>query len=108
MGHPQTDWSLTCDAPRGVELLGYETENGYLINFVDLRFDDERVSTSPFTIKVKLPKGRELASVKLLPTGEDLDFSVAGGYLTFKTPETQLFAMFEITVKYFFQNRISY
>ena len=99
MGHPKTNWSLTCDASRGVELLGYETEKGYLINFVDLRFDDERVSTSPFTIKVKLPKGRELASVKLLPTGEDLDFSVADGYLTFKTPETQLFAMFEITVK---------
>ncbi|MBQ8431705.1 MAG: alpha-L-fucosidase [Clostridia bacterium] len=99
LGAPEKEWSLTCDARRQVELLGFETENGYYVNFVDLLFDDERVTTRPFTVKLRIPAGREVASVNLLPTGAPLDFSVRDGELTFRTPETELIAMFEIKQK---------
>ena len=99
MGVPESEWSLTCDARRQVEIFGFEKEDGYLVNFVDLLFDDERVSTRPFTVKVKLPQGRAVASVHLLPGGKEIDFSVSENVLFFKTPETELFAMIEIILK---------
>ena len=99
MGHPKTNWSMTCDARRQVELFGYETENGYLINFVDLLFDDERIPTAPFTVKLKLPEGRSVSAVRLLPDGAALDFAVTDGELTIRTSETELFAMLEVSLK---------
>jgi hypothetical protein len=99
MGHPQKDWRLTCDARRQVELFGYETEQGYLVNFVDLLFDDERVPTQPFTVRIKLPHGKEASSVRLLPSETELDFSVSNGVLTFQTPKTELCAFFAIDLK---------
>ena len=76
----------------------YETEKGYSISFVDLLFDDERVTTSPFTIRVKIPGGKQVESVRLLPEGQELLFDVTDGVLTFKTPETELFGMIEVTL----------
>ena len=99
MGHLEKNWRLTCDARRQVELFGYETEQGYLVNFVDLLFDDEHIPVAPFTVKLKLPKGRAASAVRLLPNGAALDFAVTDGELIFKTPETELFAMFEILLE---------
>jgi hypothetical protein len=99
MGCPVAEWTMTFDARRQVELFGYETEQGYLVNFVDLLFDDERVPTESFSVKVRIPREKEVAAVRRLPNGETIDFSLSNGVLTFKTPKTELFAMLAIDLR---------
>lgn len=99
MGAPKDTRTLTCDARRQVELLGFVREKGYYVNAVDLLFDDERVSTRPFTVRLRLKEGEAVESVRLLPTGKPLDFSVRDGVLTFEVSEFELLAMLEVNLK---------
>ena len=96
MGAPQREWSLTCDARRQVELLGYRREKGYYVCAVDLLFDDERISTRSFTVRLRLKENERIRSVRLLPTMEKIAFSLTDGVLTFPVPEFELISMIEV------------
>ena len=96
MGAPQREWSLTCDARRRVELLGYRREKGYYVCAVDLLFDDERISTRSFMVRLRLKENERIRSVRLLPTMEKIAFSLTDGVLTFSVPEFELISMIEV------------
>jgi hypothetical protein len=80
------------DAPKNVEITAFENPDSITVNAVVL--DEETISTpaAPFTIRCK----GEAKSVKLLPKGTELPFTVEDGYTVFMTRELHIFDMYEL------------
>ena len=98
-GAPEHTLTLSCNARRQIELLGFETERGYYVNAVDLRFDDERIPTQSFEVWLRIPDKKTVESVRVLPDGAPLAFTLSDGILRFSVPSFELVTMLEILIK---------
>lgn len=86
------DYFFTSDAPKNVEITAFKAGDRITVNAVVL--DEETVTTpaAPFNVKVKV----RAASVRLLPSGEEIPFTLQDGYTVFKTRTTDIYDMYEI------------
>lgn len=86
------DYLFSADAPKHVEITAFQNPDSITINAVVL--DEETVSTpaAPFTIRCKA----NARSVKLLPEGTEIPFTVENGYTVFQTRELHIFDMYEL------------
>lgn len=86
------DYFFTSDAPKHVEITAFKDTGHVTINAVAL--DEEAVSTPvlPFTVAVKV----DAKAVKLLPSGEEIPFTMEDGYTVFKTRHLRIFDMYDI------------
>ena len=91
--------TVSSNAPHQVELCSYRTEEGYQINAVDLKFDDERLTVQPFDVSIRLDDGEEIESVRVLPNGETLDYRFEDGVLTFRTLPLIMYTMVGVKIK---------
>jgi len=59
--------------------------------------DEEAITTpaAPFSVKVK----EEVSSIRLLPDGEEIPFSIEKGYTVFQTRAVDIFDMYELKRK---------
>jgi len=89
------DYFFYSDAPKNVELTAFKSDQGITVNAVVLDEETESTPIAPFTLKVKA----NAASVRLLPSGEELPFTHEGEYVLFKTRTTKIFDMYEIKEK---------
>lgn len=87
------DWSITTDAGPGIELISFQTDNGYLISALDMLSYENDLNYKPITISIK--SDRPL-TVRLLPGRETISSEYKDGMIKFTTPEIHQFAMFEL------------
>ncbi len=86
------EYFFTSNAPKHVEITAFKDAGHVTINAVAL--DEEAVSTPvlPFTVAVKV----DAKAVKLLPSGEEIPFTMEDGYTVFKTRQLRIFDMYDI------------
>lgn len=86
------EYFFASTAPAKVELTAFKNKNSIYLNAVTL--DEEVVSTpvDPFTVRIKA----KAQQVRLLPGGEEVDFTVQNGYTVFKTRRLNIFDMYEV------------
>ena len=89
------DYFFYSDAPKNVELTAFKSDKSTTLNVVVMDEETESAPIAPFTLKVKA----NAASVRLLPSGEELPFTHEGEYILFKTRTTKIFDMYEIKEK---------
>ena len=99
LGVPKSTRRLTCNARRQVELLGFSIPEGYFISLVDLRYDDERLSLSPFTVALRIPEGKTVTSVTAVPNGEPVAYTLQDGVALLQIPELQLYAKLRVEMQ---------
>jgi len=88
------DYFFTSDAPANVEITAFQNPGN--ITLCTTVLDEAAVSTpaAPFRVSVRC----EATTVKLLPTGDKIPFTVENGYTTFQTKKLHIFDMYEITL----------
>ena len=88
------DYFFSSDAPKHVEITAFRDEGHVTVNAVAL--DEEAVTTDvlPFTVKVKV----QAKAVKLIPTGEEIPFTLENGYTVFRTRTLHILDMYELTM----------
>lgn len=87
------DYTFETDAPTGVELVAFDTDEGYLLSAVDLLSGREDVNKGPFkvTFRGKAPK-----EARVIPTGELLPLEEKDGLVTLTVPTLSQFVMIEL------------
>jgi len=93
---PPEDLTFTSNAPKNIETVVFETENGYLMSAVDLLYDEQRLPARPFTATLKTKRPAE--SVALLPEKTPVEFTYADGRVTFDVDGLTMFAMYMVNV----------
>ena len=88
--------SISSNAPKDVEIIGFTQGDKLQINAVLLNEDYEARWVQPFEISVRC--GKEPAAVKQLPDGREIPFSYKDGIVTFAVSDLSIFAMYEICV----------
>ena len=88
------DFTLVSDAPRNIECVTFETDDGYLLSAVDLHYDEQRLVARPFTVTYRTK--RPVGSVVLLPDKTPVDFVYSEGRVTFEIDNLSMFAMYMI------------
>jgi hypothetical protein len=96
---PENEQRFVSDATKQVEICAYELDNGYQINCVNLQADEEQIPARDFTLGMKMTpeQAAKITSVRELPNGEELDFTYADGYLTFKVSGLLIYRMVEVS-----------
>lgn len=90
------EFSVTTNASPNVEVVAFKNQNSITLSAVYITDDEDTEIQSPFEITVKC---KDVISVKLLPTGEEIPFTQTGEFVTFKTKELNIFDMYEINFK---------
>lgn len=89
------DYFFCSDAPKNVEITAFTDKEKITVNVMVL--DEEAITTpaAPFSVKVK----EEVSSIRLLPDGEEIPFSIEKGYTVFQTRAVDIFDMYELKRK---------
>ena len=87
------DFIVTSTAPGGVEVVAFQTEEGYLVSAVDLLSGNEDVNTKPFVISLAADK---LLSVTKIDDGTTPERWYEDGRLLFKVENLSQFAMYRV------------
>lgn len=87
-------YTFTSDAPKDVELIGFQTEDAAYISAVLLNEDDRARKVEDFRISVKCQK--RPAEVVLLPERKAVPFSYENGEASFWVEKLPIFAMYQI------------
>ncbi|MBQ2750663.1 MAG: hypothetical protein IJF34_12845, partial [Clostridia bacterium] len=87
------DFTVTSTAPGGVEVVAFQTEEGYLVSAVDLLSGNEDVNTKPFVISLAADK---LLSVTKIDDGTTPERWYEDGRLLFKVENLSQFAMYRV------------
>ncbi len=87
------DFTVKSTAPGGVEVVAFQTEEGYLVSAVDLLSGNEDVNTKPFVISLAADK---LLSVTKIDDGTTPERWYEDGRLLFKVENLSQFAMYRV------------
>ncbi|MBQ3016142.1 MAG: hypothetical protein IJD79_05115 [Clostridia bacterium] len=86
--------TLITGAPKMVEAVAYSSDTEWQISFCNVGDAEDGRKIAPFEVSLAIPKAPR--EVKLLPSGERIDFSYENGRLKFEAKELDLFAMYSI------------
>lgn len=87
--------TVIAKASPNVEIVAFKNPKSITLSAVYITDAEDTEIQSPFEIKVKC---KEVKKVTLLPTGEEIPFSVEGDYVTFKSKELNIFDMYKLEV----------
>ena len=87
--------TVTAKASPNVEIIAFKNPNSITLSAVYITDAEDTEIQSPFEIRVKC---KDIKRVTLLPSGEEIPFSVKGDYTTFNTKPLNIFDMYKLEV----------
>lgn len=89
------DYTVSSDAPAGVEIVSFRTDNGVRVSVVDMLSADEDICKGDFEIGISYGKASQ---VSLIPSGASMKYYFKDGKTVVKIDKLSQFMMFEVFI----------